>query len=98
MMMGAPVFALTGYAAASHVIPRGFAGRCLGWLRVQIYRGVALCLLDSNGGMRVAWVWRLHKTYKTYETYKIMVGHHVIPRGFACAAVWVASECRFTVG
>ena len=24
-MMGAPVFALTGYAAASHVIPRGFA-------------------------------------------------------------------------
>ena len=23
--MGAPVFALTGYAAASHVIPRGFA-------------------------------------------------------------------------
>ena len=23
--MGAPVFALTGYAVASHVIPRGFA-------------------------------------------------------------------------
>ena len=54
--------------------------------------------LDSNGGMRVAWVWRLHKTYKTYKTYKIMVGRRVIPRGFACAAVWVASECRFTVG
>ena len=48
--------------------------RCLGWLRVQIYRWVVLCLLDSNGGMRVAWVWRLHKTYKTYKTYKIMVG------------------------
>ena len=25
MMIGAPVFALTGYAVASHVIPRGFA-------------------------------------------------------------------------
>ena len=25
MMVGAPVFALTGYAVASHVIPRGFA-------------------------------------------------------------------------
>ena len=25
--MGAPVFALKGYAAASHVIPRGFACR-----------------------------------------------------------------------
>ena len=25
MMMGAPVFALMGYAAASHDIPRGFA-------------------------------------------------------------------------
>ena len=48
--------------------------RCLGWLGVQIYRWVELCLLDSNGGMRVAWVWRLHKTYKTYKTYKIMVG------------------------
>ena len=28
---GAPVFALTGYAAASHVIPRGFACRSLVW-------------------------------------------------------------------
>ena len=32
MMMGAPVFALTGYAVASHVIPRGFACRSLVWL------------------------------------------------------------------
>ena len=29
--IGAPVFALTGYAAASHGIPRGFAGRCVVW-------------------------------------------------------------------
>ena len=36
MMMGAPVFALTGYAAASHVIPRGFACRSVGWLSVEI--------------------------------------------------------------
>ena len=30
--------------------------------------------LDGNGGMRVAWAWRLHKTYKTYKTYKMMMG------------------------
>ena len=30
--------------------------------------------LDGNGGVRVAWVWRLHKTYKTYKTYKMMMG------------------------
>ena len=48
-------------------------------------------LLDGNGGLRVAVARRLHKTYKTYKTYKIMVGRHVIPRGFACAAVWVGS-------
>ena len=30
--VGAPVFALTGYAVASHVIPRGFACRCVVWL------------------------------------------------------------------
>ena len=29
---GAPVFALTGYAVASHGIPRGFACLCLFWL------------------------------------------------------------------
>ena len=29
--MGAPVFALTGYAVASHGIPRGFAERSLVW-------------------------------------------------------------------
>ena len=27
------------------------------------------CLFYGNGGMRVAWAWRLHKTYKTYKTY-----------------------------
>jgi hypothetical protein len=31
--MGAPVFALLGYAAASQGIPQGFARRCVGWLR-----------------------------------------------------------------
>ena len=30
--------------------------------------------LDGCGGMRVAWAWRLHKTYKTYKTYKMMMG------------------------
>ena len=31
--MGAPVFALMGYAAASHVIPRGFAVPQCGMVR-----------------------------------------------------------------
>ena len=38
MMMGAPVFALTGYAVASHVIPRGFAVPQFGMARAKIYR------------------------------------------------------------
>ena len=37
---GAPVFALTGYAAASHVIPRGFACRCVEWLGRRVAVGV----------------------------------------------------------
>jgi hypothetical protein len=37
MMMGAPVFALAGYAAASLVIPRGFACRCLFLARAKTY-------------------------------------------------------------
>ena len=41
--MGAPVFALTGYAVASHVIPRGFAVSLFGLARVQIYRLGGYC-------------------------------------------------------
>ena len=33
--MGAPVFALTGYAVASHVIPRGFAVPRCGMARAK---------------------------------------------------------------
>ncbi len=36
--------------------------------RADLPRGYAR-QLDGNGGMRVTWVWRLHKTYKTYKTY-----------------------------
>ena len=36
--VGAPVFALMGYAVASHVIPRGFAGRGGVWLGRRFYR------------------------------------------------------------
>ena len=43
MMMGAPVFALTGYAAASHVIPRGFAVPLCGMARAKSYRGGDYC-------------------------------------------------------
>ncbi len=38
--MGAPVFALMGYAVASHVIPRGFACRSLVWLGRRVTAGV----------------------------------------------------------
>ena len=36
--LGAPVFALTGYAVASHVIPRGVLCRSVVWLRQVICR------------------------------------------------------------
>ena len=52
-MMGAPVFALTGYAVASHVIPRG--GCAAVWYGSgQIYRWGVPGFFDGNGGMRVA--------------------------------------------
>ena len=40
--MGAPVFAPAGYAAASHVIPRGFALPQSVLARAMIYRRVML--------------------------------------------------------
>ena len=50
----------------------GAGGRCAG----------GVCWFDGNGGVRVAVVWRLHKTYKTYKTYKIMIGAPLYtPRG-----------------
>jgi len=84
--MGAPVFALTGYAVASHVIPRGFVCRSLVWLGRRFAVGVVQRAdlpqgnagqLDGNGGMRVAWAWRLCLTCLTRWV------RHVIPRGFA---------------
>ena len=54
-MMGAPVFALTGYAVASHVIPRGFAVPLSGMARVKIYRRGMPGFFDGNGGMLGAW-------------------------------------------
>ena len=44
MMMGAPVFALTGYAAASHVIPRGFAVPQCGLARAINYLWGNTCI------------------------------------------------------
>ena len=41
--MGAPVFALTGYAVASHVIPRGFAVPQCNVARAKIYRLGGYC-------------------------------------------------------
>ena len=43
--------------------------------------------LDGNGGMRVAWAWRLHKTYKTYKTYKMMMGAPLYTPG-VCLPLW----------
>ena len=51
--IGAPVFALTGYAAASHVIPRGlalpqcglaWAKRCLSGMQGNLMAVVVCCL------------------------------------------------------
>ena len=55
--MGAPVFALTGYAVASHVIPRGFAYRSVEWLGQRFIAGVCkaffmatvVCVLRGRG-------------------------------------------------
>ena len=61
--MGAPVFALMGYAVASHVIPRGFAVPLCGVTRRrftvgvcngQMYRRGNARQLDGNGGVHVA--------------------------------------------
>ena len=38
IMVGAPVFALTGYAVASHGIPRGFAVPQCGLARAKVCR------------------------------------------------------------
>ena len=48
--------------------------------------GVKLCLLDGNGGVRVAGASRLHKTYKMMTVFALMgyaAASHDIPRGFA---------------
>ena len=54
--MGAPVFALTGYAAASHDIPRGLAMPQFGLARAEELPQGYAWQLDGCGGMRVAWV------------------------------------------
>ena len=63
--MGAPVFALTGYAVASLGITRGFAVPQSGMPRVMIYRWGVQGFFDGNGGVHVAWAWRLHLTCLT---------------------------------
>ena len=52
--MGAPVFALTGYAVASLGIPRGFAKAQCGLARAKMCRRGNAKQLDGCGGMRVA--------------------------------------------
>ena len=84
------------------MIPRGFACRSLVWLGRKVVAGVVQRAdlpqgnarqLDGNGGMRVAWAWRLHKTYKimmgapVFALTGYAVASHVIPRGFAGRSV-----------
>ena len=57
-MIGAPVFALTGYAVASHVIPRGFAVPLSVLARGKELPQGNAGRFDGNGGVRVAVVWR----------------------------------------
>ena len=45
---GAPVFALTGYAVASHVIPRGVAVPLFGMAQVQSYHWGNYCNRRTN--------------------------------------------------
>ena len=66
--LGAPVFALTGYAVASHVIPPGFAVPLSGMARVKIYRRGMQGFFYDNGGMRGAGAWRLCLTCPTCLT------------------------------
>ena len=55
--LGAPVFALTGYAVASHVIPRGFAVPQSGMARAKMCRwgmqgnlmATVVCVLRGRG-------------------------------------------------
>ena len=54
MMMGAPAFALVGYAAASLVIPRGFALPLSGLARAMSYQWVIARL----PAMSYRWVMR----------------------------------------
>jgi len=83
IMIGAPVFALTGYAVASHVIPRGFAVPRCGWAWVQIYRWGVPGFFYGNGGVRAAWAWRLHLTCLTCLTCLTRWVRRCIPRGVA---------------
>ena len=82
--MGAPVFALTGYAVASHVIPRGFACRCVVWLGCRFTVGVcwaffmttAVCGVRGRGAcMGIFGIF--------WEFLGGLLVRHVIPRGFA---------------
>jgi hypothetical protein len=56
--IGAPVFALTSYAAASHGIPRGFACRCGGWLGGRFTPGVCRAFLMATAVCESAGAWR----------------------------------------
>ena len=72
-------------------IPRGFAVPQSGMARAQSCCWGSAWQLDGNGGMRVAWAWRLHKTYKTYKTYAMMMGASCDTPWVCSAAVWNGS-------
>ena len=107
--MGAPVFALTGYAVASHVIPRGFAYRCVVWLGAQeSYRkgmqgslmaaGYAVCegvTLESDLSDKSNVSDKMGAPVFALTGYA--VASHVIPRGFAyrCVVGLGAKSCRW---
>ena len=94
--------ALKADKLAHRVIPWGLVLFWFGSGR-RVANAVCLALLDGNGGVRVAWVWRLHMDQvdlmdlmdKMGAPVFALTGYaaasHVIPRGFACAAVWVGS-------
>ena len=54
-----------------------------GMARAKIYRRGMPGFFYDNGGVRVAWAWRLHKTCLTCLTCLTRWVRHCIPRGFA---------------
>jgi len=80
-----------------HGITRGCACRCGVGRRGQIYRRGMHCLLDSNGGVQAAAVWRRCLTCLTCRTCRTKWCATVYPRGVQ-GAVWFGAGRKCAAG